>query len=49
MDAESFEVRIMRILNAAGYVAEAGVEHYTPTPITVAVTSPQVEASIKHR
>ena len=39
----------MRILNAAGYVAEASVEHYTPTPITVAVTSPPVEASIKHR
>ena len=39
----------MRILNAAGYVAEAGVEHYTPTPITVAVISPPVEASIKHR
>lgn len=49
MDFDPFQVRAMRILAAAGYVAEAGVEHYTATPITIAVTSTPVEASIKHR
>ena len=46
---KSLKVRILRILTAAGYVAEIAAERYAATPITVAMTTPPVEASIKHR
>lgn len=43
------QVRIMWILTAGGYAAEAASDRYLPTPITTAMTVLSVEASIKHR
>ena len=42
-------VKVMRLLTAAGYVAETEEETYIPTPVTKAMTNPVLEACVKHR
>ena len=39
--------RIMRVATAVAFAAEAGLQRYRATPLTVAITKPSVEAALK--
>lgn len=41
-------IRIMRVLNASGFVGEASEENYIPTPLTKAMIMPALESGVKH-
>ena len=43
----STEVRIMRIITAIGFAAEAGPQSYLATPLMKAITKPALEAAAK--
>ena len=45
--ADLHTVRIMRVLTAIGFAAEAGVQSYVATPLTKAITKPSLEAAVK--
>ena len=40
-------VRIMRVITAIGFAAEAGPQTYIATPLTKAITKPALEAATK--
>ena len=40
-------VRIMRVITAIGFAAEAGPQSYLATPLTKAITKPALEAAAK--
>ena len=41
-------IRIMRVLNASGFVGEASEENYTATGLTKAMTIPALESGVRH-
>lgn len=40
-------VRIMRVISAIGFAAEAHEQSYVSTPLTKAITIPSLEAAVK--
>lgn len=43
-----FLIRIMRVLNASGFVDEASEENYTTTPLTQAMTISTLGSTVGH-
>ena len=44
---DAVKERIMRVITAIGFAAEAGERSYVATPLTMAATIPPLHASLK--